>query len=370
MESEVRVLVLWADEHSPNLGIRALARGSRELITGAWPDAEVEFADFTSRPAQVPWGRVRSLVRERVTGRLGMKQWLERFDLVWDTRSGDSLSDIYGAHRHSVMSAVHEFAVQAGRPVVMAPQTIGPFRSATGRALARRSLHRSALVFARDPVSADAAAALGRPVDAVTSDLAFAIPPPEEVARRRDVILNVSGLLWQENPHVDARAYREAVTTIVRMLLAGSRSVAVLPHVLDSHDRDNDAPAVDALAAEFGADLEVVAPRGLDDARAIIAGSRVLIGARMHACLNALSTGVPAIAMAYSRKFAPLFDAIGWPYSVSPASGGDAGIEAATRVIELLADPSLERMALETRTRGRASMAPILPALESLSLPR
>jgi polysaccharide pyruvyl transferase WcaK-like protein len=370
MESEVRVLVLWADEHSPNLGIRALARGSRELITGAWPDAEVEFADFTSRPPQVPWGRVRSLVRERVTGRLGMRPWLERFDLVWDTRSGDSLSDIYGAHRHSVMSAVHEFAVQAGRPVVMAPQTIGPFRSATGRALARRSLHRSALVFARDPVSADAAASLSRPVDAVTSDLAFAIPPPEEIARRRDVILNVSGLLWQENPHVDARAYREAVTTIVRMLLAGSRSVAVLPHVLDSHDRDNDAPAVDALAAEFGADLEVVAPRGLDDARAIIAGSRVLIGARMHACLNALSTGVPAIAMAYSRKFAPLFDAIGWPYSVSPASGGDAGAEAATRVIELLADPSLERMALETRTRGRASMAPILPALESLSLPR
>ena len=313
---------------------------------------------------------MRSLVRERVTGRLGMRRWLERFDLVWDTRSGDSLSDIYGAHRHSVMSAVHEFAVQAGRPVVMAPQTIGPFRSATGRALARRSLHRSALVFARDPVSADAAASLGRPVDAVTSDLAFAIPPPEEIARRRDVILNVSGLLWQENPHVDARAYREAVTTIVRMLLAGSRSVAVLPHVLDSHDRDNDAPAVDALSAEFGADLEVVAPRGLDDARAIIAGSRVLIGARMHACLNALSTGVPAIAMAYSRKFAPLFDAIGWPYSVSPASGGDAGGEAATRVIELLADPSLERMALETRTRGRASMAPILPALESLSLPR
>ena len=144
MESDVRVLVLWADERSPNLGVRALARGSRELITGAWPGAEVEFADFTSRPAQVPWGRVRSLVRERVTGRLGMKQWLERFDLVWDTRSGDSLSDLYGAHRHSVMSAVHEFAVQAGRPVVMAPQTIGPFRSARGRALARRSLRRSA----------------------------------------------------------------------------------------------------------------------------------------------------------------------------------------------------------------------------------
>lgn len=366
MESDVHVLVLWADERSPNLGVRALARGSRELIRSTWPDAEVEFADFTSRPPEVPWGHVRSLVRERVTGRLGMRRWLERFDLVWDTRSGDSLTDIYGSHRHSVMSAVHEFAVQAGRPVVLAPQTIGPFRSATGRTLARRTLHRSVLAFARDPVSADAAAALGRSVDAVTSDLAFAIAPPEQVAPPRDVVLNVSGLLWQENPHLDARAYRESVTEIVRMLLADSRSVAVLPHVLDSHDRDNDTPAIDALTTEFGTDLEVLAPRDLDDARAIIAGSRVLIGARMHACLNALSTGVPAIAMAYSRKFAPLFDAIGWPYSV-PAE--DSGTESAARVLEMLADPSLGESARRAQARGRAAMSPIRPALESLVLP-
>ena len=118
--------------------------------------------------------------------------------------------------------------------------------------LGRRSLRRSSLVFARDPVSAAASAALGRPVDAVTSDS----PSPSRRRRRprrRDVILNVSGLLWQDNPHLDARAYHEAVKTIARMLLPDSRSVALLPHVLDSHDRDNDAPAVDALAAEFGA---------------------------------------------------------------------------------------------------------------------
>ena len=156
----MRVLVLWADEHSPNLGVRVLARGSRDLIRSVWPDAEVEYADFTSRPPQVPWGQVRSLVRERVTGSLGMKRWLEGFDLVWDTRSGDSFTDIYGSHRHSVMSAVHEFAAQAHRPVAMAPQTIGPFTSVSGRTLGRRSLRRSALVFARDPVSAAAAAAL------------------------------------------------------------------------------------------------------------------------------------------------------------------------------------------------------------------
>ena len=87
----------------------------------------------------------------------------------------------------------------------------------------------------------------------------------------------------------------------------------------------------------------------------------------MHACLNALSTGVPAIAMAYSRKFAPLFDVIGWPYSV-PAGG--PGTETAARVLEMLADPSLDESAHRAEARGRTSLSPIRPALDSLSLPR
>ena len=124
MENEVRVLVLWADEHSPNLGVRAWPAAAATSSLGlARRGVRVRRLHVSSAGGAV--GRVRSLVRERVTGRLGMKRWLEGFDLVWDTRSGDSFSDIYGSHRHSVMSAVHEFAAQAGRPVVMAPQTIG-----------------------------------------------------------------------------------------------------------------------------------------------------------------------------------------------------------------------------------------------------
>jgi polysaccharide pyruvyl transferase WcaK-like protein len=326
----------------------------------------VEFADFTSRPPQVPWGRVRSLVKEHVLGRLGMRAWLEGFDLVWDTRSGDSFSDIYGSHRHSVMSTVHELAVRAGRPVVMAPQTIGPFTSVRGRLLGRRTLTRSALVFARDPVSAAHAAALGRPVDATTSDLVFAIPSPG-ITVRRDIVLNVSGLLWRDNPHVDAAQYRDTVRAVVAALLARSHAVTVLPHVLDSHDRDNDAPAIEALVREFGSDLEVAVPRDLDDARAVIGGCRALIGARMHACLNALSTGVPAIAMAYSRKFGPLFDELGWRHSISlAAADGDP----VARILEALDDPSLEDEARSARERGRASLTMIPPRLEALPLLR
>jgi polysaccharide pyruvyl transferase WcaK-like protein len=39
----------------------------------------------------------------------------------------------------------------------------------------------------------------------------------------------------------------------------------------------------------------------------------------MHACLNALSMGTPAIPWAYSRKFAPLMSDLGWDLSVDLA---------------------------------------------------
>jgi len=40
------------------------------------------------------------------------------------------------------------------------------------------------------------------------------------------------------------------------------------------------------------------------------------MGARMHACIAAFSSGVPVVPMAYSRKFAGLFGALGYNETV------------------------------------------------------
>src|SRR5699024_5535961 len=129
---------------------------------------------------------------------------------------------------------------------------------------------------------------------------------------QRDVLVNVSGLLWTENPHVDAAAYRRTLQETVTRLRADGREVALLAHVLDNPSADNDVPALRELAAQVGEDVEIVVPTDLDSVRATIAGARLLIGSRMHACLNALSVGTPAIPLAYSRKFAPLLESVGW----------------------------------------------------------
>lgn len=355
----MRVLIAWANDSSVNLGVRALARGSEDLVRSVWPDAEFTYLNYGRRQPEVPWSP-RALIRERLTGRLGMQRWLGRFDLVWDTRSGDSFADIYGLTRHTTMSLLHEFAAQAGVPTVMAPQTIGPFQTRRGRMLARRNLRRSRLVFARDVISAKTSAELGRPVAATTSDLVFGIDQPAPAATKRDVLLNVSGLLWAENPHVDAKRYRDAIHRIIDELLAAGRSITVFPHVLDSQSHDNDVPVSRELAAEYEGRIDLVVPTDLEDARSIIAASELVIGARMHACLNALSTGTPAIAMAYSRKFAPLMEAVGWTPVVSITEDGDW----AGAVIAHAAEPDLRPRAQEARRKGRALLEPLVSGLK------
>lgn len=309
----MKILVLWADDRSPNLGVRVLGAGTKALARRIWPDAEFVFSNYGSGTAPTRLGSYRRLAREAVTGREGLADWFRGFDLVLDTRSGDSFADIYGLSRLVSMSGATELAVRAGVPVVLTPQTIGPFGSRRARLVARRSLHTADLVMARDPISARASASLGRPVDTVTTDVVFALEQPRPT-RTYDVVLNVSGLLWHEGPHVDAAAYRRAIAGVYDALVASGRTVSLLPHVLASVGPDDDVPAIQEFHERHAVDAEVLAPASLEDVRAIVAGAELVIGSRMHACLNALSVGTPAIPLAYSRKFAPLMADLGWSH--------------------------------------------------------
>lgn len=361
MGFDMQVLVLWADEASPNLGVRALGSGTAALVRRVWPDAELTFQNFGHRARELPFGRIRSLVRERATGRLGMQRWLARFDLVIDTRSGDSFSDIYGLHRLAVMCAVAELAGQAGVPVVLGPQTIGPFTTRRGRMLAQRSLRRATLVMARDADSAEQARLLGRPADLLTTDVVFALPQTP-APQSRDVVLGISGLLWNPNPHVDHLRYRRTMGRLHAELVGSGRRVSLLAHVLDSPASDNDVPAVRAFAALTGGDEDVIIPGGLTEVRAAVSSASVVIASRMHACLNALSMGTPAIPLAYSRKFDPLFSGLGWDHTVDLRGDSDA----VSATLSQLIAPHLEAQVGGVLERAHRSLARAEQALREL----
>lgn len=306
-----RVLVLWADDESANLGVRVLAQGVMELYSKVFRDSRVEFTLHDFGPGvDVEFG-MRSVLRDIVTGGRAYSQFIGGFDAVIDTGAGDSFSDIYGIKRLAVMVYCQRIAFKLGIPLFLAPQTIGPFRSRSGRALARHTLKRATSIVVRDSVSADVARRLSGHVDAIATDVVFSLPKPS-VDKVRDVVVNVSGLLWVDNGHVRSEYYRAAIRSLIAGLIAQQRSVTLMAHVLNNETRDSDEGAVRALRDEFHGQVEVSIPRDLTEARSVIASSMALVGSRMHACLNALSAGVPCVAWAYSRKFAPLFDDLGW----------------------------------------------------------
>lgn len=315
----MRVLVTWArPSGNANLGVAVLAEGSAALVRAAWGDeTDVGFQDF-GRAEGMPGFTRKTLLKDMLCLGYGpVRKRLRQFDWVLDTGAGDSFTDGYGLSRLLQMTYVRVAARRAGVALVLGPQTIGPFSTRVGRRIGKLGLHAAHVVIARDSTSARASSELGRDVDALITDVVFALPLPDQAATERDIILNVSGLLWHDNPHVPAQHYRAIVREIIDYLLSRGRGVTLLAHVADQENLDlldNDVPALLALQSEYGDAVEIFIPGSLDEVRATLRHANLVIGSRMHACLNALSVGTPAVPLAYSRKFAPLMADLGWPH--------------------------------------------------------
>lgn len=359
-----RVLLLRADAGSPNLGVRVLKEGTEALLLRALgPDTTVHVQNFDGGDTGAKFNR-EAVVRDIGRRNGPIKTVLRQHDLVIDVCGGDSFTDIYGLKRLALILYTQRASQRLGIPTVMGPQTIGPFTNPIARRFASASLKRMRLVLSRDRASNEESTALGRPADLSATDVVFALPVPAE-RERSGVVLNVSGLLWHENRHVDHVKYRDSVRRLIKLLIERGRAVTLLPHVLDNPGKDNDFVPVRELAAEFGDEVETAVPSSLADVREIIAGSELTIGARMHACLNALSTGTPAIPWAYSRKFAPLLSDIGWEHVVDLRGEVDP-VAATLEILERISPEELLVEARQVRDEATGRLDEVVAALTGL----
>lgn len=305
-QSLVQVLVLWADKDSENLGVRAIADGMTELAKRAWGrNIFIDCKGYSSESGASLFGS-RSIARDLGRKDGPIKSNLRSYDIILDSGAGDSFTDIYGLKRLVHIVYASTTASRLHLPVVMGPQTIGPFNTWIGRCCARLALKHVCLVQTRDGESAVFVESLGRSADVLATDVVFLLPGVS-VAKSRDVILNVSGLLWFSDQHLPRTKYRRNVRELVRELEARGRKVSFLAHVVNE-----DHEAILSLLGDRFSVNEVLIPQSLEEVRRFVASGRLVIGSRMHACLNALSVGTPAICWAYSRKFAPLMHDIGW----------------------------------------------------------
>ncbi|MDW4549316.1 polysaccharide pyruvyl transferase family protein [Defluviimonas sp. D31] len=266
---------------------------------------------------------------------------MRRSDIAIDIGAGDSFSDIYGARRLRRLFALKFLAHAAGCPLVVAPQTIGPFTRAGSRRLARATLNRSALVATRDEKSISHLREIGYHGDVVkASDVALRLPYDKRPARadgRVRVGINVSGLLMARgytgaNEFGLKSDYPAMIRGLIEDFLAREESceLHLVSHVI-SHEpgaNEDDLRAARALGTEYPSIVVAPAFDTPSDAKSYISGLDFFAGARMHACIAAFSSGVPVVPMAYSLKFSGLFGALGYDHVVDCVDQGSDDIRA------------------------------------------
>ncbi|UKA48936.1 polysaccharide pyruvyl transferase family protein [Arthrobacter sp. FW305-123] len=301
----------------------------------------------------------RHLAKELLGSSGPIASYIKRYDVVVDIGGGDSFSDIYGLKRLALMQQVHRLCRRVGVPLIIGPQTIGPFDSAASKWMGRSMLRSSVMSVARDSKSAEYSNVIGAPVTLTATDVVFALDRPTKELPN-GVVVNVSGLLWDSSNHGDPSAYQKSVRTLVDRLLRDGQAVSFLAHVLDSSSADNDSRIFPQLEELYGSDAKYIVPKDLTHVREVLASAEAVVGSRMHACLNSLSVGTPAVAWAYSRKFAPLLADLGWDHVVDLASADDP----ASVTLGYLSDKDMSRQIAELNDRAEDKLGAVVNTLK------
>jgi polysaccharide pyruvyl transferase WcaK-like protein len=336
----VNVGLLWHSANSGNLGVGALTVSNLALARLAAADAGVTarfrilgFVD-PGAPAYVVNPDVELLPLNTKAMLPGGRYWrtLADLDCVLDIGGGDSFTDIYGAKRFGFLWLSKAMALARGVPLLLSPQTIGPFTRQPQKMLAAAAMRGAELVVARDPMSFDFARSMAPRAKLIQAvDVAFALPFERRVKsdpKITEVGLNVSGLLFnggysganEFGMQVDYAAYTRRVITA--LMARPNVSVQLICHVnTDALPQDDDGRVADRLAAEFPDVVRVPDFASPSAAKSYISGLDFLVAGRMHACIAAFSSGVPVVPVAYSRKFAGLFEGVLRYDHLVPVSG-------------------------------------------------
>jgi len=411
-----RAGIMGASLHTGNRGVSALGASLARLVWHSRPDAVVSMLignrDAASKDLTVD-GEVKTVytvnyrlspragigqqlwwivpmaglyravpiaaVRRRIAGTSRWLRFVAEADFVGDIRGGDSFSDIYGpkAFLRGSLPVLSVIWIRGG--IHLLPQTYGPFRSKLARRLARYILLRADSIWCRDRASVQEVTQLtdGQRTGTLCPDVAFALeavrpdspaidPPLPEEERSTLIGINVNGLVYnggytRANMFGLKLDYPAFLKRAAEQLLSDqSNRLLLVPHTYAPEGSVESDPAACR-------DLVQRLPQGLrgrvhlvtgeydqHQIKGVIGMCDFFIGSRMHACIAALSQGIPAVAVAYSRKFAGVFDVVG---------AADWVIDGRTECVE----EALNRVGalFNRRETSRAALARTVPAAQA-----
>lgn len=267
---------------------------------------------------------------------------IAKANAVLDISGGDSFTDLYGSKRFTYITLSKLITLQQKRPLILLPQTYGPFDNPNCQRIAQHIVRSSAAAWARDERSFKSLRELlGDAYDPSRHhsgvDVAFTLPVTRpkkqlddivsnwlDIDRKRPTIgLNVSGLIFNDPNAAVARYkfradYRKLIIKFMRLLLQETNvNILLIPHVLAlKGNYESDPDANDRVYEELADSAEnrvAIVPPDFDQSEMkwIISHCDWFCGTRMHSTIAGLSTGVPTAAIAYSLKTQGVFESCG-----------------------------------------------------------
>lgn len=342
-----RIVLVGASLMSGNRGVNALTRGAiNSLVENYGTNIQVRILSYTVKESvvhsiqrgnakinveEIPLNlkEITSGITKAINKHFYIKKILKETDIVLDISEGDSFSDIYGYKRFILHSIIKYYCIKEKVNIYLLPQTIGPFKSKPVKRAASYLLRNVNYTFIRDSLSYDVALnELNVPKNKIkyVPDIAFYMDPsteinlseyiPDDILQNKKVIgINVSGLLYnggytQSNMFEFITDYKAITSEIINYFMQHEDTVVLLiPHVIIKNMKVEDdlqtcKNIYNELSTHFnGRIFTIDKPLREDELKTLIGKCEFFIGGRMHACIGAISTNVPTVPIAYSRKF-------------------------------------------------------------------
>jgi polysaccharide pyruvyl transferase WcaK-like protein len=308
---------------SPNLGVGALAFGELNAIIKACKVANVDYQIICYETAvKNPYITDEKVILEKFNLKdiIGNARKFSKLDYIFDIGGGDSFSDIYGVKLYLVQLFIKLAILLSGTKLILPPQTYGPFKRWWVCLTGNYYIRKSKLAFCRDYISVECLNKINRDKVVTVADLGLSMSyiPTQKTKGEYTVGFNISGLLYQSSSLLgDNIDYKMLCHKIIESLKGRGYRVLLIPHVVlsDTQQVDNDYFVCKKLAEYYGLE-DVIDFKSPKEAKSYISQCDLFIGSRMHATIAAVSSGVPTIPLAYSRKFKGVFSTIKYPYNI------------------------------------------------------
>lgn len=326
-----------------NYGCEAIVRGTEIILHEIWPAARIKY--ISPRPEDdknrlkgcnveiVPRKFHNLLSISRLNGTIGEKTgfyskkffqedlgWVDDCDIIFSI-GGDlyTLPPNYKDPKKRYYNPlIHfgEFVKSRGKKLVIWGASIGPFE---GYPKAKKAfvdhLNQVDLITSREPVTTRYLKSLGIKNIIECADPAFAVPKPKNI-RKKDLNFDNLHIGINLSPTSSIYSFKSDMNKITKIqanlitkiIKNCDAEITLIPHVICDYDmKDDDLRYLRLIKSQIDEDVNnrvdiVDGDIGFLGTKKILADCDVVIAARMHCAINAVSVGVPTIFLAYSKK--------------------------------------------------------------------